>query len=103
MDARAHFECVLARGSMDVLLVLRYLTDGMAVPCSYSKDDLTVTKVLDLLLNSVEGTLSFHPPAKPLSGECYLFSAAGNVKAKGKCSVMTAWISGNWDFYCENR
>ena len=53
----------------------------MAVPCVNSKDDLPVSKVLELLLNSNEATISVLPPVKPRSGEVYLFSAVGNAKA----------------------
>ena len=51
----------------------------MAVPCVNSKDDLPVSKVLELLLNSNEATISVLPPVKPRSGEVYLFSAVGNA------------------------
>ena len=41
-------------------------------------------KVLELLSNSSNNGLSSFPPSKPKSGDVYLFSPAGNVKAKGK-------------------
>ena len=74
----------------------------MAVPCLNSKDDLPVSKVLELLLNSnAEGTVSVLPPVKPRSGEVYLFSAAGNTKAKGECQIILIFFYNCC--YCKHR
>ena len=48
-----------------------------------SNEELSVDKVIELILKSDEAAASVVPPAKPRSGEVYLFSAAENVKAKG--------------------
>lgn len=48
-----------------------------------SNEELFVDKVIELILKSDEAAASVVPPAKPRSGEVYLFSAAENVKAKG--------------------
>ena len=55
----------------------------MARPCMSCQDDLPVSKVLQLLQYSKEDSLSFLPPAKPKSGDVYLFSPGDNEKAKG--------------------
>ena len=56
---------------------------ALATPCFVSNEELSVDKVIELILKSDETVASVVPPAKPRSGEVYLFSAAGNVKAKG--------------------
>ena len=56
---------------------------ALATHCFVCNEELSVDKVIELILKSDEVAASVVPPAKPQSGEVYLFSAAENVKAKG--------------------
>ena len=56
---------------------------ALATPCFVSNEELYVEKLTELIIKSDEVAASVVPPAKPQSGEVYLFSAAENVKAKG--------------------
>lgn len=55
----------------------------MASPCCHWEGNLTVSKILDLLLNSESYTVSTVPPVRPKAGEVYLFSPGDKTKAKG--------------------
>ena len=48
-----------------------------------TNEEISVDKVIELILKSDEAAAIVVPPAKPQIGEVYLFSAVENVKAKG--------------------
>ena len=56
---------------------------ALATPCFVSNEELSVDKLLELILKSDKAAASVVLHAKPRSGEVYLFSAAANVKSKG--------------------
>ena len=56
---------------------------ALATACFVSNEELSVDKVIDLILKSDEPAASVVPHAKARGGEVYLFSAAENIKAKG--------------------
>ena len=55
---------------------------ALATPCFVSNKELSVDKVLELILKSEKAAASVVPPAKLRNGEVYLFSAAANISLK---------------------